>query len=216
MVAADAQEAARLHSANLPHGLFPKLGIGFMRRYYGTFLESPHAVALAIGEPGSPAGVLVGVVTPRTHHEWVVRHHGARLAIAGLAALLLRPRLLGEFVRRRLPRYARALRSVLRKQTRGGETESTSSDQPAGVLSHIVVSPASRRSGAGVCLVDAFLAEARRAGLERVRATTLDGPDGAARFYERTGWQRRSGSTNWDGQSIVLFERATDVNVRTE
>ena len=219
MLAADAKHAARLHAEHLPHGLFPKLGTRFLWRYYNTFHASPHAVALATGAPGSPVGILVGVLAPHDHYEWVIRHQGVRLAFAGLGALLLRPWLLGGFIRQRLPRYLKALRSLLRAQSRTGEPATPSSspqDQPIGVLSHIVVARATQRGGAGASLVEAFLAEALRAGLMRARATTLDGPDGAARFYERTGWQRRTSSQNWDGQRIVLFERSTKVNVGTK
>ena len=216
MVAADTTEAARLHLAHLPHGFFPKLGARFLRRYYRTFLASPHAVALATGTPGAPAGVLVGILRPRPHLEWVVRHHGPRLGLAGMAALLVRPRLLGGFIRRRLPRYLKALRSVLRSRRRGSEGASAPPGQAAGVLSHIVVAPSTQRGGSGVLLVEAFLAEARRAGLERVRATTLGGPGGATGFYERTGWQRQSETRNWDGETIVLYERPTQAGVPLE
>ena len=216
MVAADMAEVARLHLAHLPHGFFPKLGARFLRRYYRTFLASPHAVALATGPPGAPAGVLVGVLRPRPHLEWVVRHQGLRLGLAGIAALLVRPRLLGGFIRRRLPHYLKALRSVLRSRRRESDGASASPDQPAGVLSHIVVAPTTQRAGSGALLVEALLAEARRAGLDRVRATTLGGPGGATGFYDRTGWQRRSETRNWDGETIVLYERPTQAGVRLE
>lgn len=216
MVAADALEAARLHAEYLPHGLFPQLGTRFLRRYYQTFLASPAAVALVTGAPGAPTGVLVGVLAPRQHLEWVVRHHGARLAFAGLGALVLRPRLWRNFVRRRLPRYARALRSILSRRSHARPSEPASATAAAGVLSHIVVSPAGRRGGTGAGLVAAFLADARRAGVQRVRATTLGGPDGAAAFYERTGWERQSESTDWDARTIVLFERSTGISARSE
>lgn len=220
MVPADTKEAAHLHAVHLPHGLFPQLGRRFLRRYYQTFLASPHAIALATGPPGAPTGVLVGIAAPRAHLDWVVRHLGVRLAFAGTGAILARPWLLGGFVRRRLPRYLRALRSVLKTRGGGAGTAGAggdrSPDHPAGVLSHIVVSPAARRGRAGAHLVDAFLAELARGGIENVRATTLEGPDGAVPFYERTGWQRRSDSKNWDGETIVLFERPTGADVQAD
>ena len=209
----DTKPSAALHVAHLPHGFFPKLGLRFVRQYHRTFIRSPHAVALAVGPPGDPDGILLGVLAPRDHYQWVLRRQGFRLALAGLVSLLGQPRLFAGFIRRRLPRYARALRSLAGSRSPSNGASHEAPAPVAAVLSHIVVDPRSQGGGTGARLVEAFVDEARRAGLQRVRATTLEGSDGAVRFYERVGWQRQSSSTNWDAETIVLFEQSTAADV---
>lgn len=88
---------AALHARRLPHGFFAALGTGFLRRYHESFRASPHALAhVATGDDR-----LLGFVTGPHHHaghyRWVTRHRGIRLAMAGSAALLGRPRLWRPF-----------------------------------------------------------------------------------------------------------------------
>ena len=59
-------------------------------------------------------------------------------------------------------------------------------------------------------LTERFVAQAHEAGVEVVRATTMDGPAGAAGFYARNGWQRHLEATDWDNQRIVVFLRPTN------
>ena len=208
MAPEDVRVAANLHDMHLPHGFFPQLGTRFLREYYRSFMSSPYSIALAVGEPGLPRGVLIGVMRPREHYRWVVRTRTWRLAMVGSAALLARPRVLGLFLRDRLPRYVRAIRSL---RSRSGGTETNGAPMPPrpAVLAHIVADPRVRGRGVAAALVDRFLEEARSEGIQSARATTLEGPEGATGFYERCGWQRQLATKDWDEQPIVVFERPT-------
>lgn len=210
MNARDVKQAAALHAASLPHGFFPRLGRRFLREYYRTFVASPHAVALAVGERHSLDGLLVGLLSDRDHYRWVLRARGWRLSVVGTVALVLRPWLISTFLKGRLARYRKAVRSLWSRDE-PAPTALASPTAVAAVLAHIAVRDAARGAGAGTALVDGFLAETEAAGVNAVCATTLDGPSGAARFYERIGWHRKSESIDWDGQRIVVFHRPTRI-----
>ena len=209
--AADAGDlgfAAMLHEAALPHGFFARLGERFLRRYYRTFLESPHAVALVAVTNDGRAGVLVGTVHNRAHYRWLRRHAGRRLALAGAAALLVRPRVALAFVRHRAARYLRAWRLL-----GPGSRAEPRTDHDAGdvaVLTHVSVLPEARRTGAGRALVDAFVAAAAAAGSREARLVTLSGEQGAAEFYSRLGWSHCGDGHLADGHRISSFRLDLD------
>ena len=199
----DLEFCAALHAETLPHGFFVRLGPRFLRSYYATFLESPHAVALAASiSPGAqPIGALVGILDPRAHARWVLRHRGPALALRGALAMVLHPGTALRFLRTRLGRYARAWR-----QHRGEPAPRASGGAPA-VLSHVAVLPGGRGTGAGRVLVSAFEARARAAGVARAVLTTLEPPRGAGAFYEALGWQYASSTRTADGQRVEVWER---------
>ena len=205
MTRRDVHAAARLHASQLPHGFFPRLGRPFLAEYYRAFGASPHAVALVAADGARIAGVLVGVLDP-AHHRWVLRNRGARLAAAACLSLVARPWLLKPLLTGRLRRYLRAAQRIRRGRT--SATSATPAPTTA-VLSHVAVADELRGLGVGTRLAEAFVAAARQAGIAGARTTTLDGPDGAAPFYLRTGWAVQARATDWDGNAIVVLTRAT-------
>lgn len=208
---ADLGFAVRLHQQSLPDGFFARLGPRFLRRYYATFVASPHAVALICGFEGRPVGALVGTRANRAHWSWVVRTHGVRLGLAGMLALLFRPREAVVFARTRTGRYVRAIwrltRSATRppRQSRGGLTgEAAPAPASVAVLTHICVSASARGSGAGRQLVRTFLDEAGRGpALEAQLITAARG--GAADFYRHLGWEHVDDRLNHDGALVSRF-----------
>lgn len=201
----DLRFCARLHLEALPHGFFAHLGPRFLRAYYATFIESPHAVALVAAVRGHPAGVIVGIIDPPLHKSWVLRHRGPWLALLGATALGARPSLAARFLRTRLSRYARSWR-----RHRHGETPPAAGNGAPAVLSHIAVLPGARGSGSGARLVRSFEAAASRAGARRAVLTTVTGQDGAGAFYARLGWSRGADHTTPDGDHLEEWTRALD------
>jgi len=213
----DLRATARLHRELLPDGFFARLGAGFLRSYHRTFVRSPHGVAFVAGDQGDPEGFLVGTVRNRLHYRFVVRCCGARLALRGAFALLVRPRLAWLFLRTRAARYVRwALRYPLRRtgaaapagDAPAGEASppaDRTSDRtpradrlprpdpsapptgPVAVLTHVAVDERAQGNGSGRALVDAFLVAAREAGVAEARLVT-DAGGSAEQFYERLGW----------------------------
>ena len=213
----DVKAAARLHAAQLPHGFFPKLGPRFLREYYRSFISSPFASAFVAGPSGQVQGLLVGVLQPREHKRWLLRRRAWRLALVGLVSLLARPSMWSLFLRDRLPRYVDAVRGW--RSAGPLENKDGGSSSPAtAILAHIVIRAEARGRGVGAALTERFVAQAREAGVEVVRATTMDGPAGASGFYERNGWQRHVEATDWDNERIVVFLRPTnsELDERTE
>ena len=207
--AGDVQAAARLHATQLPHGFFPKLGPRFLREYYRSFIASPFASAYVAGPSGQVEGLVVGVLQAREHKRWLLRRRAWRLALVGLASLLARPRMWTLFLRDRLPRYWHAFRDW-RSDGPVEDGASGASSPATATLAHIVTRAEVRGRGVGAALMERFVARAREAGVEVVRATTMDGPNGASGFYERNGWQRHLEATDWDNQRIVVFLCRTD------
>src|SRR5215210_4549303 len=185
--------AAALHAETLDHGFFAALGFGFLRAYYGTFVASPHAVAVVAVAGGVPVGLVAGPVDARAHTRWVLRRRGFRLVARGAVTLLLRPRPALRFARTRIARYRGAWRRAR------SEAPVTPPDQSqVAVLSHVAVMPGAHGAGIGGELVDAFVSAAAARGADRVVLVTLEGEEGAGGFYERLGWRATGGRETFD------------------
>jgi ribosomal protein S18 acetylase RimI-like enzyme len=179
---------AALHVAELEHGFFTALGPRFLRAYHATFIDSPHAVSIVASIGGHPVGFVAGLLRPREHARWVLRRRGPRLAALGAAALLARPVAALRFARTRLARYVRTWRRHRGEPGPPTRHRGTHGGEPA-ALSHLTVAPGARGSGAGRRLTEAFADASRAAGAPHVALVTLEGQDGAGRFYARLGWQ---------------------------
>jgi ribosomal protein S18 acetylase RimI-like enzyme len=199
----DLDFCAVLHAEALAHGFFGQLGPRFLRAYYATFLDSPHAIAFAATVAGQPVGALVGILRPRAHARWVLRRRGPALALLGVGGMVLRPRAAFRFLRTRIARYARMWR---RHRGAAAPTGPSPGGEPA-VLSHVTVAPGARGVGVGRLLVRTFEHEAQRAGAERAFLTTLEGPEGAGGFYAELGWVRCATHTTPDGRRVEQWAR---------
>lgn len=202
----DHRWVAGLHVAELPHGLFPRLGPGFVRRWHRAHVASPHGVGFVALEDGRPVGFALGSLDRRAHVAWLLAHRRVALGLPGALALLVRPRLLVEFLRTRAGRYARRLLPRAGRATAPqARTPGGAAAGPVAVLEAVVVVPGARTRGIGTRLVDAFLAEAVAHGAARAELVTKAGDGGAAGFYERRGWQRVGDHTDRDGDVVHTF-----------
>ncbi len=210
--AGDVPAVVALHLTHLPHGLFPRLGRGFMARWHRTFLATTHGVSLVVVDGGDRVvGFLAGATAQRTHVRTVIAEHRLPLAVAGLAALAVRPGVAVHFLRTRAGSY---LRRLLRRPVRTGAAPQASVDGPGAdvaVVTALVVDPAARGHGAGARLVDRFVELAAAGPAQRAELITLDGADGAQQFYEGLGWTLAGTRSNRDGQRCLRMERALPV-----
>jgi GNAT superfamily N-acetyltransferase len=71
---------------------------------------------------------------------------------------------------------------------------------------HVNLTPAWRGKGVGAALVEAFISNARRAGLAGVHVVTTRGMRNI-RFYERIGF-REQGALRWNDKELVFLARA--------
>lgn len=203
----DVPRAVDLHRRSLPSSFFDRLGPRFLRAYHRGFADSPHGVALEAVDVDRLLGILVGTTDNAAHHRWVLRHRGGQLGVLGVLGLLGDPRLVVVFARTRALRYARA---VLRRfapsaaPTGGGGHGGGGAGRVA-VLTHVVVDGSARRHGVGEALVHAF---SRRAhGAAYIALVTLDGPEGAAPFYDHLGWRRHARRRDHDGRPIIEYRQ---------
>ena len=194
--------AAALHERELAEGLFPRLGRGFLRVYYRSFIASPHAAALVARCDGRPVGVLVGTVRNRAHYGWVVRRRGLRLAVAATLALATRPRLALHFARTRTARYWQA---VMRHSRSGAGRGGTEPSRDVAVLTHLSVSREARGLGVGRTLLGAFVGKASREGAREAHLVTAAGQDGAGGFYAASGWRHDGDRVNHEGDPISAY-----------
>lgn len=213
LTARDARFAGILHAEQLPHGLFGRLGAGFLEPYYRAFTASPHAVARIALLNGRPVGVLVGTLDDAEHYRWMLRHRGLGLGLWGLTALALRPRELVRFARTRSRRYARGVVKLLwpaPSRPTTGPTSPAPAVQPASqtaVLTHVCVAAWGQGMGVGGALVDDFLQQAHHRGASRARLMTLADERGAGAFYRQRGWQNGETVCNLDGDRFACYVR---------
>lgn len=199
---------SELHTRVLPHGFFATLGSRFLGVYYRSFADSPHAVALIATVDGYPVGFLVGSSRARAHRQWVLRHCGFRLAVAGAVALLAHPRAAIRFARTRISQYRRRLLA------RGGDAGGGAGPvRDVAVLNHVAVLPGTRGVGAGRALVAAFESEARAGGAQTAYLTTLASEEGAGAFYEVLSWEPGPVRPTADGTRMQEWSKPLDSGV---
>lgn len=196
------REAAWLHTRELPHEFLSRFGSGFLTRYYRAFLESPHAVALAVPDSrsGRLEGVLISTFDTPAHYAYLVKSHG--FALAGHAALraLLYPGLARDLLKTRLRRY---LRGILRS-VRSPEPKEISEER-VGFLTYVAVAEDRRGLGVGGSLVNSYAEMAREVGLDRLELVTLPDELGAGPFYTRLGWTHAGERTSRSGERYEFY-----------
>jgi len=196
----DVARTAALQVELLPHGLFPRLGPAFVRRWHSTFLNDPHAIALvAENRDGEVIGFLYGATDQARHLRSVLSRHRRRLLLAGAAGLLARPGLALHFLRTRAGAYARRL-FARRRPTPAGRRE-----DPVAVITAVAVHPSARGGGAGAALVTIFCSTAAGAGTRRAELVTRADAAGASGFYTRLGWTLLGEHRTRDGIVVRRF-----------
>ncbi|MTV27608.1 GNAT family N-acetyltransferase [Nitriliruptoraceae bacterium ZYF776] len=201
----DFRRTSELHHRYLAAGIFPRMGVRFLRCYHETFAASPYGKALVARHDGELVGFLLGTVDNAAHYRWVVKERGMALARSGATALLCRPHVAWSFATTRLDRYLRGLQRHLSQPATacgpappGGDDGASS---PLAILTHIVTTDAVRGRGVGRQLVEAFLAQARARGAEEARLITASGGPAAA-FYAGLGWAAVADRCARDGSRV--------------
>lgn len=201
LTARDVRNTARLHREHLPHGLFPRLGERFVRRWHRTFVDDPAAIALGVRSNGGDLhGFLLATTDQHTYTRRTLGASGRALAGLGVMGLLMRPHVLVTFARTRAGRYWRRL------SHRTTNTDTSTPLAPIGVLHALVCVPHSRGRGIGAALVDEYARSARQRGTERLQLVTRrDG--GAAAYYRSLGWEVTDEREDRDGNPVVQLDR---------
>ncbi|MFY1693063.1 GNAT family N-acetyltransferase [Plantactinospora sp. WMMB782] len=201
----DLRVIAHSHVALLPVGLFPSLGARFVRRWQRTFLDSRHGLGYVVVDTAAPGdgivGFLLGTTDQAAHMAALLtdRRTVASLAVAGVGALLCRPRVAARLLRSRAWPWVRQLS---RRRAAGAPPNSSRPSPQVAVMIALAVHPEWRGSGLGETLVARFVEDARHAGAGTAELVTPTGPTGAATFYERLGWEAGPYRQTRDGDGL--------------
>lgn len=218
---ADVDEAVRLHLQLLDSEFITRAGPGFLRQYYLSWLRRPGGLGLAArSEGGSLAGLLLGAVRPGQHYREMLRGDGLRLGGALAVQSLRHPAFARELAVTRGARYTGALVRLAgtRLSRRAARPPSAAAPSPTappapapqvGEVTHLLVAPDRQGTGVGRALVDAALAEARRAGVDVMTLVTT-AELAAQGFYERLGWTASGRVVSRSGEAFVRYEYSLD------
>jgi len=209
-VSADLRSTALAHKDLLPVGLFPSMGVRFLRRWHRTFLRPPHGIALVAVDQtvqgDQVVAFLLGTTDQAAHTEALLRDRRLllELAASGSLALLRRPRLATRFVRTRGRPW---LRKLLRRRAVDAHPSEAPAGGPVAVLAAVAVEPGARGRGLGAALVHRFLDEAHARDAAVAELVTVVPAEGGAstRFYERLGWRARGDRRSRDGTTVRTY-----------
>lgn len=191
------EDIARLHATLLPASPIPRLGLGFMRKFYYRSLVADNLIHCQVSYvAGQPAGFITCTAQPSRFMAEGLRRHWFRLAWVMLGEVLADPRRLVvifwtlNYMRRR-PGPAHE----------PGEGEILS----FGVLPEFRTTTFVRQSGRRIAIE--LLAAARdffaTTGIPRYRAVVESGNREALLFYSAQGWHVKPGGGGAPGTIIL-------------
>lgn len=204
----DVLQTSALHLRALPDDFVTRFGQRFLSRYHLAFAESPHATVIVASDyaTGHTVGALLGTLDTPAHYGWLVRHHGAGLAVRAAIRATRDPKLGADLVRTRAARYIRGIARSFVPDKHSGKREK-SRDDDVGLLAHVMVAGDQRGRGIGSSLVAAYENRARHAGLKRLELATLPDSRGAGPFYEKIGWEYGGDRISQSGERFALYYR---------
>jgi GNAT superfamily N-acetyltransferase len=165
-----------IHRQAFPAFFLTALGPGFLRCLYEEISHDAKGIALCCTHSGEIVGFVAGTSQPSGFYRRLLWRRWWRFAFAGLGTVLKRP----HYVPRILNAFHKPA-EALRAEAQRGECYAE--------LMSIGVCPEAQGTGVGKFLVNAFLSECWRRGLDRVSLTTDSmGNDSANQFYLRNGF----------------------------
>lgn len=172
MVPTDVRPLARLHRAAFPGFFLSSLGEPFLVQLYRGFLADDSAVnVVARADDGAVLGAIVGTTSPAAFYGRLARRRWPGIGLACARVVLSRPKVAW-----------RLLRSV---GYRGGE----GIGEGAALLSSICVAPQEQGVGLGRRLLETWMGEVARRGVDTALLTTdADNNEAVNRFYQKHGW----------------------------
>ena len=171
MTEADIEPCVGIHMKAFPGFFLSQLGPAFLREFYLAFVRDPAAVGLVAHSGGEIVGSVVGHTAPHGFFRQLLVRRWYAFALASLRLAVARPRT--------IQRLLRALRY------RGA----TPFEMSGALLSSICVSPGVQGAGAGQLMLQSWLDEVRRVGVDTAYLTTdAISNDRVNEFYAASGW----------------------------
>lgn len=162
----DAADVAALHATQIGEGFLSFLGPNFLRRLYRRIPLVPGSFLFVVEDAGATVGFLAGSTDVAALYRAFLWRDGAAAAFASIGRLLRS--------------WARVM-ETLRHGTAG-------TGEGAELLA-IAVHPSARGRGAGMLLVEAFLAEVVRRSQRAAHVVVAADNDAAVALYGRAGFQ---------------------------
>jgi len=170
----DARSVARLHALTIRDGFLPQLGIRFLASLYRS-IAVDHAAR---------------VWTARRASE-VIGFCAYTSSVSGLYRRILRKRWL-PILTASLP-YALIPRNIMQMlDTVRYPSKASSPDLPDAEVLSIGVHPSAQGTGAGRRLIARVLQQAARDGVPEIKVLAGASLEGANRFYQRCGFEKRA------------------------
>ena len=181
----DALACAEIHLCAFPGFFLTFLGTDFLCELYTAIACDPSGIGFVAEEHGRILGFVVGTSQPSGFYSRLLRSRMWHFGWTSLVPFLKKPQI--------LPRLLRAF-------TMPGQKTCVPN---CGTLMSIAVLPQTQGKGVGLRLVNAFLGEAERRGLQYVNLTTdlLDN-ECANRFYQKLGFSLLRSYTTPEGRQM--------------
>jgi GNAT superfamily N-acetyltransferase len=175
--------AVEIHLRAFPGFFLTILGSRFLRCLYSEIRDHPSGIVLCCCEGERMLGFVAGTIQPGRFYRQLLLRRWWRFGLAALWPVLRHPSI--------VPRLLNAFRKP-------GEAIQ---DARSAELMSIAVDPSAQGLGVGRLLVNGFLRQCGRSGVERVELTTdADNNDLVNQFYERTGFLKKRSFTSPQGR----------------
>ena len=181
----DVREVVHVHISGFPGFFLSFLGPAFLYQLYRVIVTDVTGIGFVYECDGYIQGFVAGTAEASGFYSRVLCRKWWRFAAASVGAAIRQPTVI-----------LRLLRAL------GKPGEYRSGESTASLMS-IAVVPKVRRNSIGTRLVETFLAEAERRGVERVSLTTdRRGNDGVNAFYRRLGFVCHHSFTTPEGREM--------------
>lgn len=183
----DVESCVELRVAAHPESFLARLGPEVLREIFAAASTSPRCLAWVARGDEHVVGYAIGVLgAPREFWREVVRRRPRQVAWRMALALLRRPSLAADAIRRTAPLLGRVVRGVAEQ---GGEEVQSAARPPSGELLGLMVQPEAQSRGVGLALVRRFAEDVERRGATSLWLSTEEGNERANRFYARHGFE---------------------------
>jgi ribosomal protein S18 acetylase RimI-like enzyme len=181
----DAAAAADLHAGNINEGFLSYLGPRFLRRLYRRVTRSPESFLLVVDDDGTTVGFLAGSTDVAALYRAFVLRDGVVVSLVSAGRLL---------------RAWRRVIETFRYGSGGGHGAESLS---------MAVDPRMRGRGAGMLLVEGFLAEIERRGQDAAHVVIGANNEASRALYGRAGFHTVKRFEVHPGTESVLMQWPT-------
>lgn len=178
----------RVHIDSFPGEYLVLLGPGFLRAFYGYYIDHGGIVMVAVEPDGTVLGLVAGGA-PQMRSQFL-RRHAVRFLLTAIGKSFVHRRVL----QRNLEHFGSGIRAIARKmKLLKASAAPPAPEPPAGTWSNLLsicADPKARGRGVGQALMEAFRQESAARGYRTMRLSVHNDNLAAIRLYEKCGWAK--------------------------